>query len=156
MTMVHFVIQLYIVFFQILQNPDAPFVAKPEIFSTFGDLSLTIGSKFERYFLSVMSSLQTASEILIQSDNDDKMIDNIIQLRLTIIKTYSMFVHSNFCALVNHLPALLKFLEIILMDTNYRTKKLIKQTILLISDISFQTTFAATKQFMNPLSTRDY
>jgi len=136
-------------FFQILQNPDAPFVAKPEIFSTFGDLSLTIGSKFERYFLSVMSSLQTASEILIQSDNDDKMIDNIIQLRLTIIKTYSMFVHSNFCALVNHLPALLKFLEIIWMDTNYRTKKLIKQTILLISDISFQTTFAATKQFMN-------
>ena len=80
-----------------------------------------------------MGALESASGILIPPDSDDTMIDNIIQLRQTIIATYSMFVHSNFEVLVNkHFNALLHFLELVWADTEFRTKKLVQHIILLI------------------------
>lgn len=79
-----------------------------------------------------MLSLESASQLTISQECDDKIIDNIILLRLTITRTYSMLVHSNIDALSNRLPPLLTFLDLVWRDTEFRTPDQVKQIILLI------------------------
>ena len=106
---------------------------KPEIFSALGAISLSIGKNFERYFPAVISSLESASEIEIHPDNEENVITNIIRLRKTILQTYAMFVHSHFGqSLVERLPKLHSFLELIWKDKEYRTKSVNTQIMLLL------------------------
>jgi len=122
--------------FSVLQNPNASFEIKPEVFSAFADVALCIGRDFERYFPTVMQAMEPASQMEIPKNCDDDLIDNIIRLRETLCQTYSLLVRSECGALlIPYLAVLQRFFTLVWNDRDYREKGLVKKIVFTICDI---------------------
>lgn len=71
-----------------LGNNEVHRQVKPQIFSVFGDIALAIGPEFKKYLEVVMTTLNQASQLRVDS-NDYDMIDYLNELREGCLEAYT-------------------------------------------------------------------
>ncbi|XP_076167592.1 importin subunit beta Fs(2)Ket isoform X2 [Ptiloglossa arizonensis] len=103
---------------------------KPQIFSVFGDIALSIGPEFKKYLDVVLQTLAQASQANVDR-NDYDMIDYLNELREGVLEAYTGIVQglrgdeSNPCpdtavALVEpHVPFIIQFITTVAQDREH-------------------------------------
>ncbi|KAL3621525.1 hypothetical protein CASFOL_036437 [Castilleja foliolosa] len=99
-----------------LSNDELHRSVKPLIFACVGDIALAIGEHFEKYVISALRIMQSASEECFKLDNNDKeMIDYGNQLKCSILECYSLILlglkNSKMELMVYHIPDIQRFLK---------------------------------------------
>lgn len=79
-----------------LSDPSVDRTIKPQILSSFGDIALAIGDKFEPYLPHVLPMLQGAQHLSVeqQRSGNEALFDYNTQLRLGILEAYAGTVHA--------------------------------------------------------------
>ncbi len=84
------------VLLQTLSDPAVDRTIKPQILSSFGDIALAVGDKFETYLAHVLPMLQGAQHLSVeqQRSSNEALFDYNTQLRLGILEAYAGIVHA--------------------------------------------------------------
>ena len=84
------------VLLQTLSDPTVDRTIKPQILSSFGDISLAVGDKFETYLPHVLPMLQGAQHLSVeqQRTGNEALYDYNTDLRLGILEAYAGIVHA--------------------------------------------------------------
>ena len=84
------------VLLQTLSDPTVDRSIKPQILSSFGDIALAVGDKFETYLAHVLPMLQGAQHLSVeqQRSGNETLYDYNTQLRLGILEAYAGIVHA--------------------------------------------------------------
>ena len=79
-----------------LSDPSVDRTIKPQILSSFGDIALAVGDKFEPYLPHVLPMLQGAQHLSVeqQRSGNEALYDYNTQLRLGILEAYAGTVHA--------------------------------------------------------------
>lgn len=79
-----------------LSDPSVDRTIKPQILSSFGDIALAVGDKFEPYLPHVLPMLQGAQHLSVeqQRSGNEALFDYNTQLRLGILEAYAGTVHA--------------------------------------------------------------
>ncbi|KER30117.1 hypothetical protein T265_13230, partial [Opisthorchis viverrini] len=117
---------LFVILMDILQNVNADKSLRPAIISTFGDLSLALGSEFLTYLPLVMETLKQATQAEVNLTDPD-MVEYLNSLRTSCLEAYTGIVQGlkgdgprataalEFVA--SHVPHILSFIEHINVDS---------------------------------------
>lgn len=131
------------VLLQTLSDPTVDRSIKPQILSSFGDIALAVGDKFETYLAHVLPMLQGAQHLSVeqQRSGNETLYDYNTQLRLGILEAYAGIVH----ALSNEkiaqymtgeTPVLLEFIECIYNDKDNQEDSVTKAAVALLGDLA--------------------
>ena len=84
------------VLLQTLSDPTVDRSIKPQILSSFGDIALAVGDKFETYLAHVLPMLQGAQHLSVEQQRsaNEALFDYNTQLRLGILEAYAGIVHA--------------------------------------------------------------
>lgn len=79
-----------------LSDPSVDRTIKPQILSSFGDIALAVGDKFEPYLPHVLPMLQGAQHLSVeqQRSGNEALFEYNTQLRLGILEAYAGTVHA--------------------------------------------------------------
>ncbi|KAF6778103.1 hypothetical protein AHF37_01837 [Paragonimus kellicotti] len=134
---------LFAILMEILQNVNANKSLRPAIISTFGDLSLALGSEFLNYLPVVMETLKQATQAEVNLADPD-MVEYLNSLRTSCLEAYTGIVQGlkgdgprangalEFVA--THVPHILSFIDHISTDS-ITTDELISASCGLIGDL---------------------
>ncbi|CAH2066913.1 unnamed protein product, partial [Iphiclides podalirius] len=105
-----------------LGDPSIHRSVKPQILSVFGDIALSIGPDFEKYFAIVMQMLQQASHAQVDR-NDYDMVEYLGELRESVLEAYTGIiqglkgstgeVRSDVALVEPHVPAIVNFMILV-------------------------------------------
>ncbi|KAJ8657351.1 hypothetical protein O0I10_006904 [Lichtheimia ornata] len=124
---------------QNLQSPILHRTVKPNILSSFGDVALAIGDKFEPYLEVVMMVLQQAGNMRAEKDNYE-MIDYVNTLHEGNVEAYVGIVQGfngspKIPLLLQYMPNIFQFLQAIALDP-HRSDSLTRAVIGLLGDLA--------------------
>ncbi|KAL3655637.1 hypothetical protein CASFOL_000033 [Castilleja foliolosa] len=122
-----------------LSSDELHWSVKPLIFACFGDIALAIGEHFEKYVISTLEMMQSASEACFKHDNNDKeMIDYGNQLKRSFLEGYSLILQglkkSKPKLMVSHIPDIKRFLKSV--AENPRDKSVTKAAVAVLGDLA--------------------
>ncbi|KAH3762803.1 importin beta subunit [Pelomyxa schiedti] len=123
-----------------LLNPEVDRSIKPPIFSTFGDLAMSIAGDFLPFLPSVIQMLQQASVAKLEDSEDDDQIDYLNQLRESICEGYTGILQGlRACNRANDVISavepMLSLVSVVLDDPN-KTESLTRCVVGLLGDLA--------------------
>ncbi|KAL3138275.1 hypothetical protein ABBQ32_006093 [Trebouxia sp. C0010 RCD-2024] len=126
-----------------LSDPSVDRTIKPQILSSFGDIALAVGDKFEPYLPHVLPMLQGAQHLSVeqQRSGNEALFEYNTQLRLGILEAYAGTVHalSNDKVaqyMTGEVPVLLEFIEVIYNDKDNQEDSVTKAAVALLGDLA--------------------
>lgn len=136
--------QLMVALLQNLQSDEVHRSIKPQILSTFGDLALAVGDKFEVYLSHVIQMLQSAAQLCMElssKGSDEEEIEYVNQLRQGIIEAWAGMLNGMSKAKVDqylsqYSPQLIELGEIIAADRENTDGTTLKAAVGLLGDVA--------------------